>query len=166
MYGAMPVILAISAVAAALWGQDEPLNASERELFQRLESVAAEGPPSSSGIVRAFGLSPACGRSSCFFERTEIGGAIFAEGNLRPARGGLVFVLERAAGQCIRVDRVAGRFGTGMAREACAHGGCWYVETRRQWGILAFGLDDPEATCVASVVINSLAYQRPRNDAR
>lgn len=169
MRGLILVILAVavSAATAALWWTNGPsLNANERHLFERLESAVGSGPPSSSEIVRAFSLPPDCARRSCFFELSEVVSPTFATGNLRPTGEGLVFVLEGPRGQCVRVDRAAGHFGAGEVRQACAHGGCWYVEASRQWGVLGFGLENRGATCVASVVINSLPYQRPRNDAR
>ncbi|HYI48437.1 MAG TPA: hypothetical protein VEX35_08240 [Allosphingosinicella sp.] len=159
------VLLAVSAVTTAPPSRNGPsLNSSERQLFERLEGVVASGRPTASEIVRAFGLPPECARRSCFFEQSQVVSHGFTGGDLRPAEDGLVFVLERPTGQCIRVDRAIAYFGAGEPRESCSHGGCWYVKARHRWGILGFGLEAPGATCVASVVINSLPYQRPRDD--
>src|SRR5687767_9057416 len=105
MRGLTLVILAVSAVLAAVWWRNEfSLNANERHLFERLESVVADGPPSSSGIVRAFGLPPECLGKSCFFEQSEAENPAFAAGDLRPIGDGVVFVLERPKGDCVRVE--------------------------------------------------------------
>jgi hypothetical protein len=167
MRGLIPVMLAATAATAALAWRDEPaLNESERQLFERLDSLVAGGPPRSSEIVRAFSLPAQCERGSCFFAQSEIANPVFAGGNLRPTEEGLVFVLERPRGQCIRIDRAVAHFGTGEVEQSCSDSDCWYVKASHGWGILGFGLESPAATCAASVVINSLPYQRPRDDAR
>ena len=100
---------------------------------------------------------------SCFFEAATMAEAEHGGGNLRPTKDGLVFVLEQLRGRCIRTDMAAKRYGPAEMRQVCNHGGCWYLEARRNWGVLGFGLEKPNSACVSSVVINSLPYERQGN---
>lgn len=166
MRGLIAFIFVVSAVLAALWWKlERSLNDSERYVFERLEDAVAGNSPSLSGIASAFGLPADCAAKGCYFDQSQVANPAFAAGRLHPGQDRLIFVLEKAKGQCIRVDRAISHFGAGELEEACVHGGCWYFRVQHRWGILGFGLENPKAVCVESVVINSSPEQRPRNDA-
>ena len=161
MYKLPAALFVLICAGLTLWWMNVgKFNGSERNLFQRLEAVLADTPPSPHKIISEFRLPKECGGKSCFFKGSKLADASYGGGDLRPTDDGLVFVLEKLAGQCIRTEMAANRFGLSEVKQACDHGGCWYREVRNDWGLLAFGLEKPESTCVSSVVINSLPYQR------
>ena len=162
MYKLPMAILVLLGAALTLWWMNVgKFNVSERNLITRLETVLADAPPLPSKIVSEFELPETCGVKSCFFKASKFANADYAGGNLRPSREGLVFVLEEIGGQCIRARTVADQFGPSEVKQACAHGGCWYREVQYDWGLLAFGLEKPDATCVSSIVINGLPQRQP-----
>jgi len=156
----VPILVLTAAVLTAWWTNVGRFNSSELDLFSRIDAVLAEGPPSSSDIVREFRLPKSCMAKGCFFEAARMTEAEHGGGNLRTSEDGLIFVLEQLRGRCIRADTAAKRFGPASIRQVCDHGGCWYIEARRDWGHLSFGLKKPNSACVSSVVINSLRSQR------
>jgi len=161
------LMAASGALAAAAWASEPAvLNASERALFERLERVLAEGNPSAAGVIETFGLPPDCAGPMCDFNPSEAVSPGFAAGNLRVTASGLILILERPRGQCIRADLAAARFGADWIDQSCHHAECWYRQARRDWGILSFGVDTPGARCVTSVVINTLSSRRPGSGAR
>ena len=163
MYKRPAALLVLITAALTLWWLNVGrFNPSERKFFNRIEAVLVDAPPSPLNIVSEFELPKECGQTSCVFQGSKIADVSYAGGDLRPTNNGLVFVMEKLAGECIRTDMVAKRFGASRIKQACAHGGCWYLEFPRDWGVLAFGLENSKASCVSSLVINSLPERRPR----
>ena len=156
---AVIMLLGIVSTLAVIWHVDYSLNDAERVLFNRINTSLMRSPPQASDIAEAFELLRKC-QETCFFDAGNISQFGYTKGNLRPSDDGLVFEIEGFS-SCIRSERVLTHFGADMPAERCSHGGCWYMETQFSWGILAFGVDSPDAQCVHSVVINSHTYQRP-----
>lgn len=155
------IVAATGGMAAMAWASQPSLNESERMLFERLARVTANGPPTPAAIARTFGLPAPCGRENCAFDLPGAD-AGFASGDLRAWDQGLIFVLERPRGQCVRIDRAAARFRLGPPVQACFDAECWYREDEHDWGFVAFGVDTPDAVCASSVVINRPGHSRPR----
>jgi len=155
--------LAALVVLASWWSQNRSRTENEQLLFSMLDASIAKTPPDAADIIAAFDLPEACQEKTCFLEPGMIGGFSFNGGNLRPPKEGLIFVLEDFKGSCIRTKRAQTYYDTEEPRQNCSHGGCWGTHAQYSWGILSFGLDKRNSTCVSSVVINSMPYQRPRN---
>jgi len=136
---------------------------AESTLFEKLDRAISNAPPRAGDVVQAFGLDDDCAGNGCFFKGGDIGGIKYASGNLRPTKEGLIFVLEDFSGQCVRVDQAEVHYGTRKPEEGCDHGGCWYRSAQYEWGIIGFGVKDPKAQCVSSLVINTEQYQRPKS---
>jgi len=162
MYKLPAAILVLTAAALTLWWMSTGrYNGTERYLFGRVEAAASGEAPSPANIIREFALPSECATKSCFFRGSRLANATYARGNLRPTDDGLVFELDGFAGECISTEMAAKRFG-GDIGQRCVDGQCWYLEAKRDWGIVAFGLSKPDSSCVSSVVINSLELARRR----
>ena len=159
----LALLLAAGLAGSAACANDDPPNPSETALFARVDQALASNPPSTADIVKAFGLPADCERKSCFFEASQIAGARSERGNLRSNADGLIFVLEKLSGECIRASAVTRRFRTGPAEQSCFDAQCWYLRSQHDWGIVSFEVVTPEAQCVSSVVINTLPEMRARN---
>lgn len=156
----LAVLAALALVAAIWWQQNRSLTPEERLLFSKLDSAISHQPPRATDVIAAFDLPDDCHDRTCFLKEGNVGNLQYSSGNLRQQNDSIVFVAEGFSDTCIRSDRVKSYFGTGEAEQSCSHGGCWYTKAQHRWGILGFELDQPEAPCVTSVVINSLPYQR------
>lgn len=160
------VIITISVAALVsflLWSGGPSFNTTEEALFIRIDKILEAEEPSVFDIVRTFSLPENCGKTACFFEDSNTSSLSYSGGNLSPTSKGLVFELEDLGGECVRTDRLEKRFGSGTVKDSCSHGSCWYLDIQKEWGILAFGLEQPAAKCVSTFVINSLPHQRIAN---
>ena len=164
-YGLFVALLVGIGITAALWWQlNRDLEPAEQRLFEKLDSAISGNPPRAEDVVKAFDLDEECAHKTCFFDSGQIGSLRYGKGNIRPSEEGLIFGFEDFASACIRVDRAESHFGLGQPEESCAHGGCWYRTAQHEWGIIGFGVKDPNDQCVSSVVINTQPYQRPRGN--
>lgn len=156
------VILGLASVYGLWWWQNRALTSTESLLFSKLQKASSHSPPRAEDVISAFDLPGACREKTCWLEEGSIGGLSYSEGDLRQPEEGLIFVLEGFFNKCVRAQRASARFDLKPPQQSCPHGGCWYAEAQHDWGILAFGLDEPNSECVASVVINTLPYQRTK----
>ena len=150
-------------IVLGLWWSQQREHAAERELFDKIEYAISKNPPDARDVVSAFDLTPDCAVETCFFKEGSIGALTFEKGNIRPTKNGLILVLEKFSGACVRVTQIESRFNTSQPTPGCASGGCWYREAQYDWGIVGFGLDQKNASCASSVVINSRPHQRPKD---
>ena len=131
------------------------LNDDERELFSAIDDAISSGEPQETQVISVFDLPTECSQDSCFFESEALPDLSFSKGNFRTNDEGLILVLENWTGSCIRTAAARDHFNAGIPEQTCSHGGCWSTMSRRSWGIVSFGLDGPDAECVADVVINT-----------
>lgn len=131
---------------------------AEIAVFDRIASAMESGQPSTESVSRTFELPTKCDPSCDFVG--SIGTVHYSEGSLRPRKDGLILVLGRFDRDCIRIKEVARRFPKGVIEDACSHGPCWYYTKRYDWGVVSFGMDDIDATCASSLVINTMPNQR------
>ena len=155
------IILGLASVFGLWWWQNRSQTSTERLLFAKLDMATSHAPPRAEDIIGAFELPEACLRETCWLEEGSVGGLSYSKGNLRQPEEGLIFVLEGFSGKCVRTQRASAHFDLKPTEQSCPHGGCWYSDAQHDWGILTFGLDQPNSECVSSVVINTLPYQRP-----
>ncbi len=152
--------LAAGAVGITWWMNSDGLTPTERLLFEKIDDAIASNPPKASKIDRAFDLTMDCKAGGCFYKSGSIGDLRFQWGDLRQSDDGLIFHIEELSGECVRTRKAVQRFGTGAPEQSCSHGGCWYTKTRHPWGILGFGIEEPDSICISSLVVNSEPYQR------
>jgi hypothetical protein len=150
----LAALLILTAGVTIWWVEFGRYSPSERDLFGRVQAVIGDGKPTSLKIVREFGLSAECATKTCFFQPSKIGRVSYAGGNIRNPNGKVIFELDHLAGECISTSMAANWFG-GAVAQSCVDSVCWYLESRRKWGVVAFGLDKRNSSCVSSVVINS-----------
>lgn len=155
------IILGLASVFGLWWQQNRSQTSTESLLFAKLEGALSHSPPRAEDIIAAFALPKSCRDETCWLEESSIGGLRYSEGNLRQPEEGLIFILEEFSGECVRTQRASVHFDLKPPTQSCSHGGCWYSDAQHDWGILTFGLDQPNSECVSSVVINTLPYQRP-----
>jgi hypothetical protein len=149
------MLLAAAGLTGGACRASDPLNPSETELFARIDRATATNPPTAAGIASAFGLDAACANKTCFFDQGKIAGLSYAQGNLRPGKDGVIFVLEKFSGECIHASAIAARYRVSEAEQTCSDAVCWYRNAHRDWGIIGFEVATPQSQCVSSVVINT-----------
>lgn len=131
---------------------------SERLMFERIANALSAGQPSRESVTLAFDLPAKCD-PSCDFDG-GLGTVSYKEGSLRPRKEGLILVLNKLEGDCIQLKSIAARYPKGIIEDAYSHGPCWYYSKKYSRGTLGFGLNDIDAQCVSSLVINSMPDQR------
>jgi hypothetical protein len=158
-------VIAFSALSVSFiwWSQIGSADRSEQLLFSKLDAAIAGNEPKGRDIIAAFDLPEGCRGQSCFLDRGHVGSLRYESGSLTQRENELIFVLEDFSGTCIRTEQVQTRYSVLEPIEGCAHGGCWARTTQYPWGILAFGVKQPQSKCVSSVVINSEIVWRPRD---
>lgn len=157
----LTLLLALCAVFSAWWWQNRSLTNAERLLVQKIDQSISSNPPRAIDIIDAFSLPEECQIETCWLESGSIDDLRYSDGDLRPQDDGIIFQIAEFSNACIRTQRVQAYYGLEEPDQACSHGGCWSRSKEFSWGILSFGVEGPSSTCVSSVVVNTLPYQRP-----
>ncbi len=143
------------AAGGARWPQESK---DERALFAKL-AAAIDGGPTAEKVEAQFGPFTEYSKCPCPSDQKKIGQLTF-DADLRGDADEVIFIAEHFENSCISIAHAVARFDLEPAHQGCLHGGCWYRSRQYDWGIIGFGIDDPDAQCASSVVINSEKYQR------
>jgi hypothetical protein len=154
-------LLALAVALPSAWTLME-YKGGEPKLFDRIDAALASQPPQARDVARAFGLPEGCTRKGCLLSAGKIDNLSYSNMSIRPGSEGFIFAVDDIGGSCVPTAMVKARYGSGEAEEVCYDAPCWYSTAHHSWGILAFQLASPTATCISSVLINSLPEQRPR----
>jgi hypothetical protein len=153
MFKFVAALVVLTAAVTTWWVESGRYSPSERDLFGRVEA-ATKGGPSTAALVREFRLPAECASRTCLFEPSDVGRTAITSGNIRHPSDGIIFELEGLGGDCISTTMARNWFG-GRVAQRCVDSVCYYLESKREWGTISFGVDRPDSACVSSVVINS-----------
>ena len=160
-YGLPIAIITGALIVFGLWWEENrSLTTSESALFSRLDEATSNSPPDGMDVIAAFDLPADCKPKTCYKRNGQIEGLRYRKADLRQPEEGLILVIDKFSGTCIRTDRVQDYFSAGDPEQSCFDATCWYIRSQREWGILTFEVEAPNSPCVSSAVINSLPEWR------